>query len=257
MKNLSLLLTFVILGFLMNSCNTDSGNSVYPYAVRLTDAPGPYEAVNVDIQGVEITGEGGKNVTLDINPGIYNLLDFTNGADTLIASGTLEFSKVEQIRLILGPNNTVVDSDGEHPLSTPSADQSGLKLQVHQSLTEGILYSVLLDFDANQSVVNLGNGGFKLKPVIRTIEEAISGTIKGDITPIGTIAAVEAVNTDTSDSYKTNVNEEGKFMILGLPAGTYNVTITPEGTFLPATIENITFEVEKVTDIGTTALSMP
>lgn len=257
MKNLSLLLTFVILGFLMNSCNTDNGKSEYPYAVRLTDAPGPYEAVNVDIQGVEITGEGGENVILDINPGIYNLLDFTNGTDTLIASGTLEFSKVEQIRLILGPNNTVVDNDGEHPLSTPSAEQSGLKLQVHQSLNEGILYSVVLDFDANKSIVKLGNGGFKLKPVIRTIEEAISGTIKGDITPVGTLAAVEAVNTDTSDSYSTNVNEEGKFMILGLPAGTYKVIITPDDPFLPETIENIIVEVEKVTDIGTTALSMP
>jgi hypothetical protein len=250
-RNWKLFLTFVMFGFLLNSCNSDNSKS-YPYAVRLTDAPGPYQEVNVDIQGVEITGEGGENITLDINPGIYNLLDFSNGNDTLIASGTLEISKVEQIRLILGPNNTVVDSDGEHQLSTPSAEQSGLKLQVHQSLQEGILYSVLLDFDANKSIVKLGNGGFKLKPVIRTIEEAISGSIKGEITPIGTIAAVEATNIETTISYSSNVNEEGKFQILGLPAGTYSVTITPELPLLPITIDNVVVEVEKVTDTGTT-----
>lgn len=258
MKNLKLILTFImLLGLLMNSCNSDNEKFGYPYAVRLTDAPGAYEAVNVDIQGVEITGEGGENVILDINPGIYNLLDFTNGTNVLIASGTLEFSKVEQIRLILGPNNTVVDGEGEHPLSTPSADQTGLKLQVHQSLKEGILYNVLLDFDANKSIVNLGNGDFKLKPVIRTIEEAISGTIKGNITPTGTLAAVEATNNVTSESYSTNVNEEGKFMILGLPAGIYSVTITPEDPYLPVIIENIVVEVEEINDIGTPILVSP
>jgi hypothetical protein len=41
------------------------------------------------------------------------------------------------------------------------------------------------DFDANKSIVKLGNGGYKLKPVIRTVETAISGAIKGTITPIG------------------------------------------------------------------------
>jgi hypothetical protein len=38
------------------------------------------------------------------------------------------------------------------------------------------------DFD-NKSIVKLGNGGYKLKPVIRTVETAISGAIKGT-TPI-------------------------------------------------------------------------
>jgi hypothetical protein len=33
------------------------------------------------------------------------------------------------------------------------------------------MYHVLLDFD-NKSIVKLGNGGYKLKPVIRTVETA-------------------------------------------------------------------------------------
>jgi hypothetical protein len=42
----------------------------------------------------------------------------------------------------------------------------------------------------NKSIVKLGNGGYKLKPVIRTVE---SRAIKGTITPIGKLA-VAATN---------------------------------------------------------------
>jgi hypothetical protein len=58
------------------------------------------------------------------------------------------------------------------------------------------MYHVLLDFDANKSIVNLGNGGYKLKPIIRTAG-AISGAIK-IITPVGTLAVATATNVVTS-----------------------------------------------------------
>jgi hypothetical protein len=69
------------------------------------DAPGPYQQVNVDVMGVEITGDGGQSVTLNVVPGIYDLhyqMVWKNITDTL------EISKVQQIRLILGTRNTVV-----------------------------------------------------------------------------------------------------------------------------------------------------
>jgi hypothetical protein len=219
----------------------------------LTDAPGPYDEVNVDIQGVEITGEGGETVSLNVKKGIYNLLDFSNGVDTLIATDSLEVSKVEQIRLILGTNNTVVLNNVSYPLSTPSAEQSGLKLQVHQTLQQGILYSVLLDFDANKSIVSTGNGTYKLKPVIRTIETAISGSIKGKITPVGTMAVVQATSA-TAETYSTNVNENGEFLVMGLPPGTYSITITPALPFLAATKTDIIITAGATADIGTIIL---
>jgi hypothetical protein len=45
----------------------------------MTDAPGPYQQVNVDVMGVEITGDGGQSVTLNVVPGIYDLLKLSNG----------------------------------------------------------------------------------------------------------------------------------------------------------------------------------
>ncbi|MFV8326483.1 DUF4382 domain-containing protein [Flavobacterium sp. ZS1P14] len=254
MKKMKIILSLIMLGFLIISCNNDDTKSSYPYAVRMTDAPGPYDKVNVDIQGVEVTGDAGQTVALNVHKGIYNLLDFSNGVNTLIATDSLEISKVKQIRLILGTNNTVVINNVSYPLSTPSADQSGLKLQVHQTLQQGILYSVLLDFDANKSIVSTGNGAYKLKPVIRTIEAAISGSIKGKISPAGSLAVVTAVDILTNLSYSTNVNASGEFLVMGLPSGTYNVTVTPVLPLAPVTKSTIVVTTGNTTDLGTLIL---
>jgi len=254
MKNLKIILFVLMFGLILNACKKDANTtpvpaSQYPYKVRMTDAPGPYDAVYIDLQAVEVTGVNGKAVTLNVNAGIYNLLDFSNGMDTLIASGTLEVSAVEQIRLILGTNNSVVIDSVSYPLSTPSADQSGLKLQVHQTLQAGVTYSVLVDFDANKSIVDEGNGSYKLKPVLRTIETATSGSIKGKILPSG-ISAVVTATSSTNITYSTNVSANGDFILMGLPADTYVLTITPSKPLNVATIGNVVVVIGSTTDVG-------
>jgi len=259
MKKVKLLLMITISVVLMNACkkadsevqnNTDAQKATY--TVRMTDAPGPYTAVNVDIRGVEITGQGGKNVLLNVKPGIYNLLDFSNGVDTMIASGAIDAGTVQQIRLILGPDNSVIVDSMTYPLSVPSGEQSGLKLQVHQQIAAGSSYIVLLDFDANRSVIRLGNGGYKLKPVIRTVEKAISGSIAGTIDPAGIIASVSAINgTDTFSSF---VNLSGNYMIKGLLPGTYDVTINPASPYTAVTIKAVVVTAGVSTNIGQTKL---
>lgn len=242
-------LIFVI-GFASCTKNTSTTSTL---KVKMTDAPGPYTAVNVDIQGVEVTGTNNNTVLLNVSKGTYNLLDLANGKDTLIGTGSLNEGSVEQIRLILGSNNTVVVNNVSHPLSTPSAEQSGLKLQVHQTLVAGVDYSILLDFDANQSIVETGNGTYKLKPVIRTIDTAISGSIKGTISPIGLIATVTA--TSGTASYSSVVSASGSFVISGVPSGTYSVVITPALPQLPVTVANVTVNTGISTNIG--AITIP
>ena len=230
------------------SCKKDS-NTKSTLSVRMTDAPGPYNAVNIDLQGVEITGTNNEAVLLSVNSGNYNLLNYANGTDVLIGTGTLDAGSVEQIRLILGPNNTVLVNNVSYPLSTPSAEQSGLKLQVHQALVAGVAYSILLDFDANQSIVDQGNGTYKLKPVIRTIDTAISGSIMGKISQIGLIATVTA--TSALASYTSVVSVNGDFLIQGVPAGTYSVTVTPLLPKIAVVKTNIIVTTGASTNVGT------
>jgi hypothetical protein len=250
MKKATVILCAAMLGMSMHSCNKETTKTT-TYTVRMTDAPGPYSAVYVDVQGLELTGSNGKTVTLNVNKGVYNLLAFSNGLDTLIATGAMEVTTVGQVRLILGTNNSVVADGISYPLSTPSADQSGLKLQVHQELQAGVQYNLLLDFDANKSIVKEGNGSYKLKPVIRTIDIAISGSIKGHISTVGTLAFVTATSEAT---YSSNANAAGDFMLVGVPAGTYTVSITPAAPLSVVTQTNVIVTTGVTTNMGTIVL---
>lgn len=253
MKKTILIMTGIAFVMALNSCNSDSSSAgSYTYKVRLTDAPGPYSEVNVDIQGVEVVGTNGQTVSLNTNAGIYNLLDFTNGADTLIATSVLSNAQISQIRLILGTNNTVVLNGVTYPLSTPSAEQSGLKLQVNQTLQADIENNVLLDFDAATSIVATGAGTYKLKPVLRTVVTAISGNIEGNITPVGTLAMVTATSSAYA-VYSSTVDITGGFRITGLPPGNYTVTVTPMSPLLPVTQTNVVVQAGISTDLGVIA----
>ena len=247
LKKVMYAVTFSLMVLLIPACKKDNADKAH-LSVRMTDAPANYDAVMVDVQGVEIKGEGGNLVMLNTTAGIYNLLDFTNGLDTLIASGDLDAGTISQIRLILGSENSVVVDGVVYHLSTPSAEQSGLKLQIHQTFVAGVSYHILLDFDANQSIVKQGNGEYKLKPVIRTINAAISGSIKGSIAPISLGTTVTA--TSNGVVYSTVANSNGYFMIAGLPAGTYTITVTPALPLLPLTITGKTVVIGASTDLG-------
>ncbi len=231
------------------SCEKEINNDKAQLSVLMTDAPGAYDAVLIDLQRVEVTGDGGNAIVLNTNEDIYNLLDLTNGVNTLIATADMEPGTISQIRLILGPNNSVVVDGDSYPLSTPSAEQSGLKLQVHQTFEPGVSYEILLDFDANQSIVEKGNGEYQLKPVIRTIDMAVSGSIKGSISPAGTIAIITATS-DVLHYYSTVSNSKGDFLVAGLPAGTYDVKVTPALPLLPVTIKGKTVTIGASTNVG-------
>lgn len=244
--------TFISLLFIqISSCTKDKSADKAHITVKMTDAPADFEAVIVDVQGVEIKGDGETVVLLNTSAGLYNLLELSNGVNTLIATGDLDAGKVSQIRLILGTNNTVKVGGVVYPLSTPSAMQSGLKLQVNQTFEAGVSYNILLDFDANQSIVLKGTNEYQLKPVIRTIDMAISGSIKGSITPVEGIATVAA--TSNGVTYSSVTNATGKFLISGLPAGTYSIVVTPILPLLPITMTGKTVVVGASTDLGVIA----
>lgn len=132
----------------------------------LADAPGDYDAVLIDVQSIEIISDAGTDIYPLATPGIHNLLNLTDGKDTLLISEDFPSGTVSQFRFILGPNNSVVVDSIEYPLQTPSAQTSGLKINVHETLEAGELYKYVFDFDADESINQLGNGDYQLKPMI-------------------------------------------------------------------------------------------
>jgi hypothetical protein len=242
---------FLILSVVWFGCSTDESRC--RLEVRLTDSPGDYEEVNIDIQGVEIhRAEGNQSsgwVSLDVQEGVYNILTLTNGLDTLLGSAELPSGRVSQIRLILGSNNSVKVDGSVYALDAPSSQQSGLKLNVQTQMSPGVTYVITLDFDAARSIVVTGNGGYKLKPVIRAITEATSGAIKGQVSPVEADPAVFAL--DGTDTVATAYSDSlGFFLLRAVPAGTYRVTFDPKVGFVPKQVDDVAVTIGNTTDLG-------
>jgi hypothetical protein len=239
MKNLKLksFLLATVIAFGFTSCSDDDENGVEEgnarLTVRMTDAPGDYDHVWVDVQDVMIKTEAAvgeeeaeweslSNVEADR----YDLLQLTGGVSQLLADVEIPAGYLDQIRLVLGPDNVVVKDGDEIPMATPSAQQSGLKLNVQQELEAGEHYEYLLDFDVDESVVINGNAGYILKPVIRMSAMANTGSIMGKVHPTDFQSLVKAKNASHTISAYTD--SSGNFVLHGVPAGTYQVTVTPD-----------------------------
>lgn len=243
---------------LLFACTKDGEQNV-TMKVHLTDAPGDYEQVLIDIQDlqVHVTGDGSEKgwQSLPVEKGVYNLLDFRNGMDTLLTAVELPAGKISQMRLVLGSNNQVKKNGTLYNLETPSAQQSGLKFNIHATLTEGITYELWIDFDASRSIVENGNNQFILKPVIRTFTKATSGAIKGAVLPTEALPVVKAIANE--DTISTIASADGKFLLQGLDAGTWKVVFEPVTPYVEKTFTGIDVTTGNVTQMDTIKLEQP
>lgn len=262
MKKMSLLKTSVtaiaLLSATLYACKKDDAKNqstqTAKISMHLTDAPADYDAVYIDVQSVEVTMEGSAAVVIPaIRPGVYDLLKFRNGMDTLLARADVPAGKISQMRLILGTNNSVVVDGQTYPMNTPSAQESGLKLNIKQEFAAGGAYDVWIDFDAGKSIVKTGNDKYQLKPVVRAYTALTDGRIKGYVLPGAALATVYATNG--TDVYAAIPAADGFFMFTGLPEGTYAVTLDASVVaFTDITINNIQVKFGATADLGITTL---
>jgi hypothetical protein len=249
MKFLKLIFPLFFIAFLF-SCDDNKSSDISTAAptitIRLVDAPGDYEAVNVEIVDVMIKMDNDNTddngwISLEANNEIVNLLDFTGGfSKVLVERFAIPAGTLSQMRLVLGNGNTIViknqnNEDEVFDLKTPSAQQSGLKLKVNTLIEQGFTYDFVLDFDVSKSIVRAGNSGnIILKPVLYVKAEASSGIIKGMVSPID-VPAMASVLVDDNGTPETEddfiisafTDNTGAFALWGVPAGTYEVVVTP------------------------------
>lgn len=245
-------LSFLIAG---GSCKKDdstpppAGNPVL--SVKLVDAPSGYDAVNVEIIGLEANlGNGWTPLALD-NKGVYNLLSFTNGNSLALLNNTVMTPcTITELRLILGANNTVVVDGETFDLTTPSGQTSGYKVKMDpQQLIAGGVYHLVLDFNAEKSVHKTGNGKYMLKPVVTGYLQTSVGSITGTISPVAGAYYVEASNaTDTSGTYINQFN--GQFLISVVLPGIYNVKFFPNTGYSIKIVQNLGVIVGQTTQMG-------
>jgi hypothetical protein len=256
---LSILTSCLFFSCSKNNDSTATTSGETQFSVYLTDDPALYDKVNLDIEKVEVhfsddANEDTWHTIKMISPGVHNLLRLTNGKDTLLATEKIAAKKITQVRFILGENNSVVIDGVNYPLKTPSAQESGLKFDVDATLTAGIEYKIWTDFDAARSIVVTGNNQYILKPVIRVYTKAISGSISGIVLPPQASPMVYVLNANDTIASAIPDSLTGIFMINGLDAGNYTVSVDGSNNFNDASYNNIGVSIDNVTDIGTTVL---
>jgi len=161
-----LFLNFFIIS--ISSCEKENNNAITLLSVRLTDNPFAATAVNIDIKGIDVNMNDNSTdwIALSTKSGIYNLLNYQDGIDTLIANGPVPMGTLKEIRFKLGTANSITIADSTYLLTIPSGSESGLKLKTNQRL-ETMTAELLIDFDADLSIVKTGSGVYLLQPVLK------------------------------------------------------------------------------------------
>ena len=234
--------------------------------IYLTDAPGDYKEVNINISRIEghiavEDEEGYWEVLMEWPDGLEVDLIELEDVSILLASLELEPNKYTQLRLFLmgGEGDAWLVLEGsegpEGPTSTelleiPSVYQTGIKLNRPFEIVAGSITKLTIDFDAEKSVIKTGNGKYKMKPVIHVTSEtysegeelpeglgSVSGTVfydGGDLGLIGIGGASVSLsggvyifaNTTTTSGEE---GSKGDFSLSNVPVGNYTLNINADG----------------------------
>lgn len=233
--------------------------------VYLTDHQTPvFDSVFIDIQKLEVKLEDDTSgndgwFTLVIRAGVYNILRFRNGLDTLFGTATLPNNRIRKLRLALGTQNSVMKDNQSFPLKVKDNERQ-VVVNIGNSnfdIVEPGQLMFWIDFDAGRSIQvdNSGpgnNNGFELKSHIKIFTHRNSGRIEGRALPLAANPIVKAISGN--DSATAIPDSDGKFKIVGLNAGTYSVLFDGNNGYRDTTISNVIVRTGDDTHLPTITL---
>jgi hypothetical protein len=246
-----LLLAATVLAALGCSDATSSSGGSGHTRVYLTDSPFPFgsiAAVNVYIARIEAsasTDTTGLNpaqwITIATPERTFNLLDFQNGAATLLGEADLPADQYAAVRVVINTSrSSVVRSDGSTAtVHWPLSGDLALFAIVEPALTVSSAGAqIVLDFDVGRTFLPDGSGGFYLVPWIRAVNQAATGAITGTVTATSIEGEVIPFVNAAVSVYRVTVDPPG-VLPTALPLGTghsdaqghYAVAFLPEGDY--------------------------
>ncbi|HSB22613.1 MAG TPA: DUF4382 domain-containing protein, partial [Burkholderiaceae bacterium] len=174
-----------------------------------------------------------------------DLLTLTNGVLVPLGEVQLPAGTYSQMRLVLADNttgnpyaNAIKPTGGSIvPLTTPSAQQSGLKMNVNLTVPAGQEADFAIDFDACKSFVKAGNSGkILLKPVLSVLPilypagQRIQGWLDPSLATAGATVSVQA-HGEVVRATPPVLDSGGnlRFELYPVPVGTYDLVVTANG----------------------------
>jgi len=272
LKYLLGLVNFLFLAFLI-ACSGGGGGgdssvvTMGTLSTSLTDSSTEdYRAVYVTIDRVEVQAAGETGWQIVATPETtYNLLDLVNGVREELGLISLNSGHYNQLRLILGnqadggnnilslphpfANYLIDQANVVHDLKVPSGFNTGIKIVHGFDISENQTTELILDFDAQKSIVKAGNSGkHLLKPTIKVLQTVESAILTGLVSSAGSgpptvgiegalVSAqvdngltadakdrltIERSTITASDDLSTDADETGQYTLF-LPAGDYNL----------------------------------
>ena len=174
-----------------------------------------------------------------------DLLTLTNGTLVPLGQVQLPAGTYAQLRLVLAENtasdpyaNAIKPTDGAMvPLTTPSAQQSGLKMNVEITVPAGQEADFAIDFDACKSFVKAGQSGkvllkpvLSVLPIVSSAGQRIQGWLDPSLAAAGAMVSVQA-GAEVVRATPPMLDSGGnlKFELYPVPVGSYDLVVTARG----------------------------
>lgn len=260
MRSLVYLLCCIIALTVLAGCGGGGGGSSSRLQLFLTDAPIDAYAINVTISSIEVHSDAnGWQTIKDYDPALtINLLDYQAKNDLDSDPGTIaNYLLLDQplspghytmIRLHVTEVRIVVN-EGDDPAGVPvdinNLEQTGIKLNHEFDVPEGEVCAVLLDFNGKESIVEMGNGNYRLQPVIAAVPKNVVGRITGTVVfkdasevvvpvpappvTVGAYASGTTTLVSIGEVVPSVDGLSGAFTIGALLPGTYDIKVTATG----------------------------
>ncbi len=266
----------IVTTFTIVACSKDHSQANTPppgkqnVSLYLTDGPGFFDHVYIDIQSINVVIDTCKNSgfgywnagdstctvkeNLNVKAGVYDLLSLSNGVDTLLAQGAITKGKVKRIVIKLGTNNSLVKDNVTYPLNLISSSEYvilNLRGDEWEDIAEGSA-RLWLDFDVARSIIRVMNNKFFLSPVLHCFVVSNTGSIQGKVLPRDAYPVLSIYSG--KDTAYALPNWSGEYKVRGLKTGTYSVFINTSNGYKDTTISNVTVNVGKDTKLPTITL---
>jgi len=174
-----------------------------------------------------------------------DLLKLTNGVLVPLGRVQMPAGTYTQLRLVLAPNtaadplaNAVTPTGADTvALTTPSAQQSGLKMKVGLDVPAGQEADFVIDFDACKSIVEAGNSGkILLKPVLTVLSvlspavQRIAGWLDPTLAVAGTTVSVQSAGQVVrATPPQRDAGGNLGFVLHPVPVGSFDLVVTAAG----------------------------
>ncbi len=250
------------------STSSNGTSGTQSVALYLTDGPGIFDSVFIAINKVALVvdtcSKSAYNYfdqscaitdTVNFTPAVYNVTALTNGIDTVLASGSVHQGTIKRINISLGAGSYLVKNGVKYPLGMYPGVDSLLVIQLRGDefqVTSANISSLWLDFEVENSIYVLRNGGFYLRPYIRIFAEQATGSLSGQVLPRDATPVISVYNS--ADTLYAIPSGNGGFSVRGLATGTYSVFINPSNGYQDTTITNVAVTPGRNTNIGTITL---